>query len=60
MSCHDYGISRGCDLGCPYLWDGECEIIEEFLEITTMSTDEELELREIYELDDKLKFKSIW
>lgn len=31
--CLIYGQTSGCDINCPILWDGECEVIEEVLEI---------------------------
>ena len=46
--CNDYGIVSGCDLNCPFLWDGECEAIEDVLDCCDMDESQEKDLREIY------------
>ena len=46
--CHHYGSVSGCDAGCPALWDGECEAIDDVLEKVELSEDEEQELKKKY------------
>ncbi len=43
-TCHHYGSVSGCDVGCPALWDGECEVIAEVVESIDISEEELLEL----------------
>jgi hypothetical protein len=60
-SCHDYGISHGCDAECPALLGGDCAVPEEVLaEYEEEFTPEEFEeLKELYNLTNK-KYESIW
>jgi hypothetical protein len=46
--CHNYGITYGCNTGCPALIDGDCENINEVLSNTKMTEEERMELKEIY------------
>jgi len=46
--CHTYGIVSGCDSGCPALWNGECEVIDENIELLNLEEEELEKLRDIY------------
>ncbi len=49
--CHNYGITSGCDMGCPALIDRDCRNIGEVLENTEMTEDERMELKQIYNIN---------
>ena len=59
--CFDYGISYGCDSGCPHLLAGTCEVPEEVLGALEYDfTPEEMaELKDLYGLTEK-DYESIW
>jgi len=46
--CHDYGSKGGCDVNCPALWNGECQVVEEVMGKCPFEDDEIAELTEIY------------
>lgn len=48
ITCHDYGIGSGCDTGCPVLWRGECEVVDEVLDNVVFDEDQFMELEELY------------
>lgn len=62
MKCFDYGISHGCDAGCPVLLDGCCDVAEEVLaQYEEEFAPEELEeLRDLYGLLPEKEYESLW
>lgn len=64
--CYSYGSINGCDSGCTFLWEGDCEAINEVLDSGIIDCSDVQILKEIYTKSNSLKnstkpeFTSIW